>query len=390
MSTFYVLGPMSGMPDNNAREFKRAAAILRGLGDEVVSPLELDEAEGLNAEREMTPEEYTRVLARDLEKLAGAVARGELDGGVALEGWEASRGAVGEVHTLRSLGKPILVITDTNSGIALRPVPEAHIVSTLTRFVVDFHSFSPIMVSEWKNTAEGAKNQSPSPSSTLTIAQETGGASDARSVTKPATALGSEPISKRSTATTSVGIENQKPDSSDTESREPTTNGCSLNSETCAPSAAGSKPLSCEGDCDRCTSTTTNAPEPYGDFSALRVIPGSGNSTTFRLEWNVPSNTLHDSSKRFYTILASLAELHARKQQDYGRANDPFANVRASSDWGVPEWVGAMVRATDKVRRLQTYALRGTLANEGVKDAFLDLAVYSVIALVLFEQEAED
>jgi hypothetical protein len=46
-----------------------------------------------------------------------------------------------------------------------------------------------------------------------------------------------------------------------------------------------------------------------------------------------------------------------------------------------------MIRANDKIRRLQTYAKTGLLANEGVRDSFLDLAVYSLIGLVLFEEE---
>jgi hypothetical protein len=45
-----------------------------------------------------------------------------------------------------------------------------------------------------------------------------------------------------------------------------------------------------------------------------------------------------------------------------------------------------MVRATDKVRRLQKFAREGKLANEAVEDSFRDLAVYAVIALVLYEE----
>ena len=47
-----------------------------------------------------------------------------------------------------------------------------------------------------------------------------------------------------------------------------------------------------------------------------------------------------------------------------------------------------MVRATDKVRRLQTYAVNGRLANEGVEDSLMDLAVYAIIALVLWREQA--
>lgn len=94
----------------------------------------------------------------------------------------------------------------------------------------------------------------------------------------------------------------------------------------------------------------------------------------------------HPSSARFHAILHELGALHDRKQADYGRGNDPFANVRGSSAWGIPEWVGAMIRAADKVRRLETFARRGSLANESAVDSFADLAVYAVIALVLYEE----
>jgi hypothetical protein len=83
-----------------------------------------------------------------------------------------------------------------------------------------------------------------------------------------------------------------------------------------------------------------------------------------------------------------MGELHDRKQEDYGRDSDPFANVRASEDFGVSPWVGAMIRANDKMRRIQRFAERGSLANEGVRDSLMDLAVYSIIALVLYDEQA--
>jgi len=95
----------------------------------------------------------------------------------------------------------------------------------------------------------------------------------------------------------------------------------------------------------------------------------------------------HPLSERFHEILAELGRLHDAKQADYGRDDDPFANVRGADEWDVPGWVGAMIRATDKVRRLQTLRWRGVLRNESAIDAFNDLAVYAVIGRVLFETE---
>ena len=90
---------------------------------------------------------------------------------------------------------------------------------------------------------------------------------------------------------------------------------------------------------------------------------------------------------RFHEILKELGELQDKKQADYGRDNDPFANVRASEEWGVPAWIGAMIRLTDKVRRLQRFAQRGSLMNEGAEDSLRDIAVYAIIALVLLEEK---
>jgi hypothetical protein len=98
----------------------------------------------------------------------------------------------------------------------------------------------------------------------------------------------------------------------------------------------------------------------------------------------------HPSSARFHELLGEAGITHDRKQADYGRGDDPFANVRASEDWGVDGWVGAMVRLTDKVKRLQSLRNKGYLANESALDSFMDIAVYALIAYVLYEQAAEE
>ena len=97
----------------------------------------------------------------------------------------------------------------------------------------------------------------------------------------------------------------------------------------------------------------------------------------------------HPSSQKFHDFCDQMKALHDKKQQDYGRANDPFANVRSTEDWGQPAWVGAMIRATDKLRRLQKAAQGGTMANESVEDSFMDLAVYSIIGLCLYLEKSE-
>ena len=117
------------------------------------------------------------------------------------------------------------------------------------------------------------------------------------------------------------------------------------------------------------------------------AIPESASLTKAPIVYVEQQTTYHPLSKRLYELLVEIANLHAKKQADYGRANDPFANVRGSADWGVRPWVGAMVRANDKIKRLQKFAAEGCLANEAVEDSFKDLAVYALIGLVLYEEE---
>lgn len=95
----------------------------------------------------------------------------------------------------------------------------------------------------------------------------------------------------------------------------------------------------------------------------------------------------HPNSERFHALLKEAGDLHDKKQQDYGKGDDPFANVRSSSEWGIDPWVGALVRLNDKVKRLQTLSKKGELANEAAADSFMDIAVYALIARVLYEEQ---
>ena len=100
----------------------------------------------------------------------------------------------------------------------------------------------------------------------------------------------------------------------------------------------------------------------------------------------VEMNMLHPDTQAFLDVLEEMSALHFKKAKDYGRHDAPFANVEASAEWGIPGWVGAMIRGADKDRRLQRYAERGDLANESAEDSLLDRCVYAVIALILYRK----
>ena len=88
----------------------------------------------------------------------------------------------------------------------------------------------------------------------------------------------------------------------------------------------------------------------------------------------------------FYRKLEEVAALHAKKSNDYSSATDPLANIRASEEFGVPAWLGAMIRLNDKITRIKSYTRNGKLSNESVRDSLIDLAVYAIIALTLWDE----
>ena len=92
---------------------------------------------------------------------------------------------------------------------------------------------------------------------------------------------------------------------------------------------------------------------------------------------------------RYLDLLSEMAELHNRKSDDYGSDQDPLANIRASEEIDIPAWKGAWLRAKDKVRRIDTFCRRGVLTNESVDDSLMDLAAYSLIALVLLRESRD-
>lgn len=127
----YLCGPMSGIPESNAPAFREAALQLRLAGHNVISPLEVDEQEGLNltfidGKNENLVAQgttYGTVLARDIKLLFD----NGIEAIVSLEGWMNSRGARLEMFTGLLCGMRMLLY---RNGTAFE-VPPAEILSGL-------------------------------------------------------------------------------------------------------------------------------------------------------------------------------------------------------------------------------------------------------------------
>lgn len=98
---------------------------------------------------------------------------------------------------------------------------------------------------------------------------------------------------------------------------------------------------------------------------------------------------MSEGHPEYLKLLDELRELHLKKSADYGTGKDPFANCRSGAEFGVDPWIGVMIRANDKVQRIKSFLQNGTLKNESVEDSLLDLAAYSLIALVLFREQKQ-
>jgi hypothetical protein len=99
------------------------------------------------------------------------------------------------------------------------------------------------------------------------------------------------------------------------------------------------------------------------------------------------SNSERPGSLPFLELLEEVRQLHLSKSQDYGSESDPLANIRQGAEFvGIEPWRGCMVRVADKVQRLKTFCKTGRLVHEGVRDTLLDLAAYSLLAIVLFDE----
>lgn len=98
-------------------------------------------------------------------------------------------------------------------------------------------------------------------------------------------------------------------------------------------------------------------------------------------------NPLRPGSDAFLAVLDEIRTLHMRKTKDYGADDDALANIRNSADViNVPAYAGCVLRMSDKMHRLRSFFRRGEVEFDGVEDTLLDLAAYSIIALILYRE----
>jgi len=88
----------------------------------------------------------------------------------------------------------------------------------------------------------------------------------------------------------------------------------------------------------------------------------------------------------FDALLREIKTLHDSKGADYEDGGEEYSNLTTAEDWGIPAWKYAMLRTNEKLNRLKAHAKGSSLQHEGARDSMLDIAVLSLIAIVLKER----
>ena len=94
--------------------------------------------------------------------------------------------------------------------------------------------------------------------------------------------------------------------------------------------------------------------------------------------------TLNDLEKDIEGINSTLKKMRAEKGHDYGSHDDTLNNLRFMAP------LPALLRADDKLARIKTWAEKGTLKNESLKDSMLDLINYAYYLLITWQTYEED
>lgn len=98
-------------------------------------------------------------------------------------------------------------------------------------------------------------------------------------------------------------------------------------------------------------------------------------------------------SPRFIQLLEEMRTMHEKKNAAYaGGDPDPFRAFRISEEFfNIPAFTGCMLRIGDKFNRITNLVKdpSSEKVGESIKDTLLDMAVYCLLAICLYEQQEE-
>ena len=88
-------------------------------------------------------------------------------------------------------------------------------------------------------------------------------------------------------------------------------------------------------------------------------------------------------------LCAKGQEIMSAKNQDYTAGGGCFDNFRNAEVLGVPGELGLLIRVMDKLMRMKSFIVNGTLAvqSESVEDAIIDVINYMVLLAGMIKEK---
>jgi len=94
------------------------------------------------------------------------------------------------------------------------------------------------------------------------------------------------------------------------------------------------------------------------------------------------------SPDAFAKLMNELIDIHQKKNHDYA-GGDYLSDLIASRRMGIVPWKNALLRMQQKMSRMESFAKQGEfkVADEKVEDTLKDMAVYSILCLILYRNK---
>ena len=102
-----------------------------------------------------------------------------------------------------------------------------------------------------------------------------------------------------------------------------------------------------------------------------------------------PPTEKQESEDHFYLLLLEINELHKKKKADYANPSDRFSNFRIAAEFsGIKTYQSIEnLIGVKQARLLELRSNNREPLNESVRDTLVDRAVYSLLAVLLFDEE---
>lgn len=100
---------------------------------------------------------------------------------------------------------------------------------------------------------------------------------------------------------------------------------------------------------------------------------------------------IHPKTQEFIDLLDKMKAVALAKSHDYAGDSDPMSNFRMCETMGIPGWKGIVIRLGDKYSRIMNFCKKESLQvkDESIIDTLLDMANYSLLCIILYNQSKE-